>query len=511
MTISPGTGSSIGTSSTPYPREIETSAATVVARMLMGMVPDTIQRPFSQIDVDAAWKYKSSANNPTIPPLSQLRVAMTSLREADKTWAEQFNILLNLLPEDVRNELFLQASLPQEEQDPAYLALDAALGDASQFLVAINKMTKPLDTAAPDRIADFQNMPLETLENAFLQGNVILSSLLNAVNAMGHNDFHFDALSRFTAEIDDRFQELAKLTSQQPLNQDALSQLAKDFDKIGNQLGTAGDQLQILKPIADMLSSISGAFSVNPGSTPLLLGLDIASIGLHDPNTGIFPNRISSLITQLSDNIAVNLLASSSTGEKKLFSSLVDLLTLSAAALPAVLSNDTMRTTLNLRMLIDSGILSTACTTLALCCGANEKNAATISDILSLSVATLALQTVSAGNSEILEQLISDIKQPLSTWLEHTSDYLSLFLLDHPNSDTSTLLVSIQKARIALDLSEHRVVAQVMDDIFYLKQLDKHSASRMDELKQLNQFFANIKNILNPQEEFIPQTGIVLG
>lgn len=203
--FSTGSGGSVGGPATPMPRELEATAATEVAKMMLGVMFDSLDKPFSQIDAHTTWKYNANANNPTIPPLTRLRVVLAYAREADTTWMEEFNRLLDLLPADVKAELLAESRLPIADRNPAYGALDNLLGMIAKSMVWLRTVSQPMDpeTVAISHIPQYQAMPEVSREVMTRLGAEILRKVRDYLDDVGHNDPHFDGLMRFTNDIEE--------------------------------------------------------------------------------------------------------------------------------------------------------------------------------------------------------------------------------------------------------------------------------------------------------------------
>lgn len=205
MTISPGTGGTIGGPPSPTALEIEMTASNEAAKMYLGIIPDTLVRPFSDIDKPTTWKYTSTASNPRLAsPLHQMRIATSGKKTEDQNWLDRYEHLLDLLPKELREELDLEAKLAADEKDPAFEALQNTLKMTAKGLTW-GSMVSQIDPASDlgDANVIHSQFPFRIYESMKQTGAEVVVGAKAYLNQIGHREPQFDLLSNYTAQIDE--------------------------------------------------------------------------------------------------------------------------------------------------------------------------------------------------------------------------------------------------------------------------------------------------------------------
>lgn len=280
MTINTGAGGGVGGPPTLTPRELEASAATEVAKLMMGIMSADEIKPFSQVDTDAAWKYKSSPENPLLPPLNRLRIALAQTLVTDTTWTQELDRLINLLPADVKAQLLIESQLPIEERDPAYGALDAVLGIAAKVIAWANSAAvSGASEIGASRLELNLILPEFLRKSLNIQATAFLEASQNYLALVGHNNVNYDRLQQTVGDINELLTDFTNLTTG-TLDKGGLSELAADMDKLYTQTLSTGNDLQGLRPLLWTMSIITATAALNTAASPSLLwGLSIADIG----------------------------------------------------------------------------------------------------------------------------------------------------------------------------------------------------------------------------------------
>lgn len=397
MGFDAGKGATIGGAATPSQREWEATAHVETSRMVLGITLDSLSKPISDIDRDATWKYKSSANNPTIPPLSTLRIASKPATEDDQKWVDQLKKLLNALPPDVREELLSQSALSPEERDPAYVALDTVLGNLSQFLDLLEKAGTP-SPLGEVRVELNNALGSIGLNGAYFQTLEILGEVVSYLNDVGHQDPQFEILSKFSSEIQADLDDIKEYLRTN--NKKELSKLAQEMESTNHQFQRlyAGDQLNILSSMMDVLTLVVAAKTLNANNAALLIGLTAAFTGFFEKGS-VFQDLIGHL-----SNALLPLITDGNAGEELLLPLLTTAF-LTGALIFSTLGSDELVQDFSSHLLLSSGTLNGILESFASACGI--KDSKTFSSVIGL-VMVLALVEVSQNNLESLSPYLKD-------------------------------------------------------------------------------------------------------
>lgn len=487
-----GVGGTVGGPSVPTPREQEATAAMAVSRMLMGITKDTIEKPFSQIDPEAAWKYKSTASNPTIAPLHSLRLSLTPDKQTPSAWVDQFEYLLSQLPADIRQQLILQSRLPLEERDPAYSSLDSTLGTIATLLFFINNAATPVDASVVNATHIPQYLALtQTGLTGLLETAIPLSNALEALLAsQGANTPWFDATLSIKNEIGNSLAQLSDLSNSPQTSANHYVLLAEDLTNLNSKLQeiNAPGNLQILKSLVDTMSLITTAMTLPDGVGPLLIGLALATIGLSssDSQAAVVPPAISTLADSMTNFLGLDLLSHASVGQAQLAPLLLSTLFLAALSSTVGLSSTTNPLTLNLilQVLLNSGIIEGVSTEIASVSGASAQAIPLVSTLYSLTTTALILQVLSQSDESLAKTLLSDLRDRITTSLDSVEQALS---------SSSFLSVNLQQIRIALEREDIEGFTIAMNQ---MKEELKTSEDQ-DFSVQLREFESFIKQMLH--------------
>jgi hypothetical protein len=196
MVFSTGSGGSVGGSPTPTHRETETTAATEVGKMVLGIVQDSLEIPFSQIGLQNTWKYNSTASNPSIPTLNQMRMVLSFAKGPNTEWTGTFAELMDLLPKDVKERLLNESKLPFEQRDETYGKLDNFLGLMAKGLSWMRGVSTPQDPekAALTHDKTYKSLPFNAKKGLEPTVSDILKGADGYLEQLATGSQHFDEL-----------------------------------------------------------------------------------------------------------------------------------------------------------------------------------------------------------------------------------------------------------------------------------------------------------------------------
>lgn len=145
-----GTGS-LGSPLSPTQREIETSAWTQINKAALGIVPDSIDLSFTQIDkrystshLGTQTGYKAREDQPLLDhTLENVRVLQSLNVPIDASWVSTYEQLISQLPPGVLERFMLEQQKPLEERDPTFVAAANVLMRSAQILTTLSLHSQP--------------------------------------------------------------------------------------------------------------------------------------------------------------------------------------------------------------------------------------------------------------------------------------------------------------------------------------------------------------------------------
>jgi hypothetical protein len=172
--------------------ELEQRAAQEVAKMRLGVVDPDLLVPFDQMQRHNVWQYKSDGGHPSLLPMGILR-GIPGDPDKSNDWQGYYNALFNALPDDVKEKLSYENSLPPEDRDPQFFALDFVIrwsAMASLFLdkgarSEIRESTQN-EALLNGEIPEFAfNVVLNTIQEGFDISKETIGQTLGANNPEG--------------------------------------------------------------------------------------------------------------------------------------------------------------------------------------------------------------------------------------------------------------------------------------------------------------------------------------
>lgn len=215
-----GTGS-LGAPASPTQREIEALAWTEINKAALGIVQDSIDLSFSQIDnryskshLGTHTGYRAREDQPILDhTLDNVRVMQSLNVPIEASWGPAYEHLVSQLPSGVLARFLLEQQKPFEERDPYFTAAANVLMKTAQIETAI---TEHCQAPNPD-----------SLEAAHIQKNLVVSlgavkqSIVNINEAsdmastflieQGANLPHFDAHQNAITQLRELAEILGKV------------------------------------------------------------------------------------------------------------------------------------------------------------------------------------------------------------------------------------------------------------------------------------------------------------
>lgn len=147
-----GTGN-LGGPFSPTQRDIETTAWTEVNKAALGIVNDSIELAFSQLDkrystshLGTQTGYRAREDQPLLDhTLENVRVLQSLNLPIDESWNAAYEQLVNQLPPEMLERFKLEQQKPPNEQDPSFIATANVLKRGAQILTNISAHSQSPD------------------------------------------------------------------------------------------------------------------------------------------------------------------------------------------------------------------------------------------------------------------------------------------------------------------------------------------------------------------------------
>lgn len=479
-TAGSGVGGNIGSPQQPMQREIEASAWTMVNKAALGIVPDTLEIPFTQLG-GQVWKYQTDANRPTLIPLGTVRTSSAEEPTVDESWKPKFDELVGKLPPDVKEEFIKDQGKPFEARSPNFTQLENTLTWTAKGLNWLEGAQKPVDPESPamDRLLQNRAMPGRALKGAIRHSGNILGGANAFLTKAGPNHAHHDALRGFAekgeqlqSDLNSVLEVLQDPNSPPPTNEelttlaDQAQTLLNDFQRLDH-----GKDLQILSPMLESMAAVAAALSLTPASPTLFMGLKLATMGLYasDSASGLFGSELAAIIKALQSGQGAALLKK--VGMAKLQMLLMSLLgsiggaTTLAALLsefgigrfPARNEGDQIAgrrfgSELMMQLLASSGIIKQIYAEIAKVCGGDAKTENILSDNMELVSMLLMSLTEAKGAPENAGRMLESLKPYLEGKFEKSKAFVegAMETGDLDGENAKGVSIALLQAKMAL-------------------------------------------------------------
>lgn len=476
-----GTGAA-GAPQQPSILELETTAATEVAKLTMKIVSDTSEVCFFLLDPNVR-KYQSSANRPVLAPLIEVRVATNSDFGVSESWRTSYTNLLNLMPKEFR-ALFEQIMLlPKNEQPKDFQLLNSSLQTAAKLMEWLSAASVPItaESFEANRMGENIARPYIALHCLIKDSEIFFGGIQSYLASVGPNDPNFDRLSGYTGALTPLFDDLkaaAEMLQDPSTEKEArtllsstaakLSALEGQFDRLygGDQLLMLGQTIHAAKTTAQALSM------EQPGSAALVITLSLVTSGNKpsESSLGVLGNNLSTISEALTSGIQQATGSKLSSGSAALLNNLstvafatllllgdlhYDALSASQKGTGAKVASDTnFSYGLLLNMLVDSKALSSISNSILQASEIKGSASSATATLLATGMLlSLIFASVSGQNLSSSEQLFKGqnpaFKEAIDAANQLVSDGLLAGTLSGENAEH--LQVYLQQAAIALE------------------------------------------------------------
>lgn len=467
MTISgSGVGGNIGGPQQASQTELEMTAAAAFAKINLGVLKDSSLMPFSDFSRDAAWKYKSGANNPTLSaPLLSVRMA-SSREEEDVSWKEELLKLLKQLPEDVRERLLRQKKLPPEERSHALYVLDLILGFLAKATVWQKKAVQRLSSESVLEYARYnRELSVRSIQAMVDVGEELLECAETALKKLGPNYRHFDALFHHTQQAKELI-KAKQVEISKPNSNEGRAALAAEIADWNAQLHTieTGNELQIIRAVARALCAASVTAAQEEVSVAFITGLQRASIGMKrsDSATASIGSSLEILMKQL--QLFLPQAEMAQPFERQLEQLFFGITALTMEAPPVHGNNGTLEERTIKQFLMEmvcnlalcSGIAQKIVNKVMHVCKVPEQNSEALAAALYLTAALLIMESITGKNMKAKTEFLEELSPYLKNWIEA--------ILQQPFAANAPLIL-LGQIKIALEKQDYQATIALWENM----------------------------------------------
>lgn len=344
--VGTGVGGNVGGPAVPLQRDIETTAWTEINKAALGLLADSIEKAFSEINPRystgylGGFGYKSTAENPLLDhPLESLRLAQSFNQATDETWQLAYQDLVNQLPLDLLTRFILDGNKPFEQRNPSFVALDNLLLVTARILTQTQNLSQTMGVNSLEEARTALNilLPFAALKGSIAIGTEVMLAANNFLLSQGANYRHFDGFNNLLGQLQgavslmDRVNNSLNNTINGQLSPQAIhlaSKAANQLAAISSQLQriSLGNDLQLLLSTITSLQIVATSLALPETRTaPLFLALSISSIGLYTSQSplGMIGPNLEKLINNLSLGLVTGLMPVNNKAGNELFSLMV--------------------------------------------------------------------------------------------------------------------------------------------------------------------------------------------
>lgn len=343
-----GVGGNIGGPQIPLQYELETTAWTNINKAALGIVPDSIEKAFVEMNPRysvgylGGFGYRTTAQNPLLDhPLESLRRSELRPQMKDDAWLAAFDHLVSQLPPDLLARFNSELRKPFEERDLSFTALDNLFRSTAKTLTQMDRLAQPTPIGSLEETRAMINLllPIVALKGAIANGNEILDAAQNFLQEQGANYRYFDGFSNLLAKLQAPMNIFEGINANLgtalngQLTPEAIAAAAKaagQLAKLRTQLEriSLGNDLQMLLATVKAMETVASALSLpNTATAPLFVATSLASVGLFASNgsKGMLGPVYQSLLNNINSALTTGLMPLNNKAGNELLSQIIAL------------------------------------------------------------------------------------------------------------------------------------------------------------------------------------------
>lgn len=544
-----GVGGNVGGTYSPTPRDTETTAAALNAKLGMGILPDSTAQviPLTELVPRYIYGYVHGQGYKATPgralldhPLDTVRAAQPSLTTADSSWQTTYNELVSTLPPDLLSQFTTEKNKPFDQRNASFTATDNILTTTAKALTQLQTVAQPISNNPSDEADRAMNLmlPFSALLGSISQGAEVSQTSQSFLKDVGANHPNFDAVSGLSGQLQSALTLLQQVSrgAGQSFNNGIPGQLDDNSRSISSRaaqmLTTLNEQMknvdfgpdmQLLQPFANASAITATALALpNTASGALYLSLSTAMIGIDSgkgneaglvgPNLALFVNSLSQGI--ISETMPRSQQAGNSLlalGTKASLVSLALLSSLAANGALGPLPNGSPQDIANtqqfafdtaLQVAVDSGVLQNFYESLIAASGGNDQSMKLGGSALTQLAHLLIVLSGSNGDNQrsanLLEQIASNLAKGVTT-----ADVLS----SESTKENAAASVAIKQAAVALDHQDYASLLAVMNG--WMEGLGSSLSGLQQDLKSMNTSVQSVIAAVKAHSGSDPVTGTI--
>ncbi|MCB1112835.1 MAG: hypothetical protein H7A37_01710 [Chlamydiales bacterium] len=323
-----------------------------------GIIPQHLMDSidFTQTPMGFVGRNPTDATHPTLQqPIFSLRGSIQEPVEAETTWQEVQQELVDSLPPDYQTWFQEQQALPANERSEAFTAFNEMLTFVAKGKVWLARVAQPFaeGSTAADNIQRNLGIAAQALYGAILHVETLLTMGRGFLEDTGANHENFDAKMNYLNQLEglmDTFTALQETAGSGPLDDSARGQVGELTRQITNmsmqfQAVSIGNELQIIGPMLNVLQTVASSYLLDQELQAIYIGMTLASVGINsaDSELGIVGDALSETQRGLVEWVLQILVPNFNEAEQDLASNLTNagLLTVLVAALGAYDGSET--------------------------------------------------------------------------------------------------------------------------------------------------------------------------
>ncbi len=294
----------LGRPQVPDVHEQQTSAHVHVAKQGLGIMPNTLEVPFTQLG-DQAWKYKSPATKPLIPSKVLVAVVREDPKENSALEEKFYQECTEELPLDLNFNLKKENKKPPYQRDYRFLVLDQLLRFLSKALTHLAYCEKLRPEDYPENCNKVRARPFSALWEWLSIADNLIHSMQKLYGSLRQDVEHSSSLAHNLSLL----KELKETVNKVLKNDDRLSELMalnKRLELLKERYSSKQDEhpLKIMENAVTTLAAITHAVTKGPKAHLLLAPNLIENCYLSNPvATGGIGKGIQAILKKMISSI----------------------------------------------------------------------------------------------------------------------------------------------------------------------------------------------------------------
>lgn len=541
--VGTGVGGNVGGPAIPLQRDIETTAWTEYNKASLGIVPDSIDKSFAEVNPRytpgylGGFGYKTTAENPMLshPLESQRQSELSPEKTTDETLQKVLDNLLSQIPPDLLARYTNDKNKSSDQRSLDYVGMENLYKAMAKTITESDRLAQPEAAGSLEDARTSLNrlLPFVALKGAIGIGNEVVGGAQGFLTEQGANYRYFDGFNNVLNQLQKPLALLDKVNASLSDTVDGqLNPQAKaDAGKAAQQLGALASQLERTSLGTDlqlMLSNIRAievaatALSLpNTNSAPLFIALSMASNGIFTSESpgGMLGPSFEALVNNVSDGVLAGLIPKNSKGGNELLSLLVTVSLPTFIGLAGIALNTGLGTYPNrdeqdlkaaqfftfeaaLQMAVSSGILETFYKEAIAISGGSDQAQEVGGTGLAQLAHLLMILAVAQENKSKAARLVENQQEDLRKGAIAADEIEKATEKEHAEA-----AIAIKLSTLALDSKDYEAFLEAFNT--YLESLGFSQDTLKEDLTQINRTSESIADVARMGDPNQRITGIV--